>query len=336
MPNWSETLAEIQEEFTKAKEELEAQIAAQGGNFNNFGQATNQLFGKAIDNVRHKYIQQVSEITGRNVIAYYSGWLHRGHAKAQIMDSDKAGFMLAIHKLDKTKGLDLILHTPGGDLAATESIVDYLHSIFGTDIRAVIPQISMSAGTMIALSCSEIIMGKHSNLGPIDPQMGGLPCQAVLSEFKQAIEEIKSNPSSAVLWQAIYGKLNPTFLTGCAQAIKWSEELATKWLKQNMFHDNDGKAISVIKDFSDHQETKSHSRHISIDRCKELGLKISDLESDKKLQDAVLTAHHCFMHTFSMSAAIKIVENQNGQKLIEQAPIPQQNMPFPIAQQGQF
>ena len=45
-------------------------------------------------------------------------------------------------------------------------------------MRAFIPQISMSAGTMIAMSCREIIMGEQSSLGPIDPQMGGIACQA--------------------------------------------------------------------------------------------------------------------------------------------------------------
>ena len=84
--------------------------------------------------------------------------------------------MNAVYGLDRSKGLDLILHTPGGDLAATESIVTYLKKMFNNDIRAIIPQISMSAGTMIAMSCKEIIMGEQSSLGPIDPQMGGVAC----------------------------------------------------------------------------------------------------------------------------------------------------------------
>ncbi len=91
--------------------------------------------------------------------------------------------------MDRSKGLDLLLHTPGGDIAATESIVDYLNQIFGNDVRAIIPQISMSAGTMIALSSKQIMMGKQSNLGPIDPQMGGLACQAILDEFKKAVSD---------------------------------------------------------------------------------------------------------------------------------------------------
>ena len=48
--------------------------------------------------------------------------------------------MLTINKLDRTKGLDLILHTPGGDIAATESLVDYLYSMYGKDIRVIVPQ----------------------------------------------------------------------------------------------------------------------------------------------------------------------------------------------------
>lgn len=76
-----------------------------------------------------------------------------------------------VHRLDKRKGLDLILHTPGGDLTATEQIITYLHSSFDGNIRAIIPQMAMSAGSMIAVSCPQIIMGKQSCLGPFDPQM---------------------------------------------------------------------------------------------------------------------------------------------------------------------
>lgn len=83
-------------------------------------------------------------------------------------------FMTNVYRLDRSKGLDLILHTPGGDLAATESIVNYLQSAFDGNVRAIIPQISMSAGTLIAMSCREILMGRESSLGPIDPQLGGI------------------------------------------------------------------------------------------------------------------------------------------------------------------
>jgi ClpP class serine protease len=89
----------------------------------------------AFDLIRRKYIKELSEKTQRNVIAYYSGWLQKGNLaqhgfRFDIVDSDKMGFMSTINGMDKRKGLDLVLHTPGGSIGATESIVHYLKSIF--------------------------------------------------------------------------------------------------------------------------------------------------------------------------------------------------------------
>ena len=104
--------------------------------------------GNAHDVTRRRYLRKLQERTGRNVIAYYSGWLQKPpHLGLYVNDVDKNGFMTVIHDLDPKQGLDLLLHTPGGDTAATESLVDYLHRIFGTNIRIIVPQLAMSAGT---------------------------------------------------------------------------------------------------------------------------------------------------------------------------------------------
>jgi len=297
MPNWKEVILEIQE----------IHKSTPGVN--------------PLDHVRRKYLSAIQKHTKRNVIAYYSGWLHKaGYPDTNINDKDKNAFMVNIHKLDRSKGLDLILHTPGGDLAATESIVDYLRAMFGDDIRAIIPQISMSAGTMIALSCKEIMMGKQSNLGPIDPQMGGVACQAVLDEFKKALADVKANPSSAALWQVIVGKYHPTFLTACKHAVDWSKKMAGEWLKANMLKGRSVTVAKVLKEFGDHSRNKSHARHISKTKCIQSGLKIVEMETDDVLQDLILTTHHAFMHTFSITDTIKIVENHLGVAYMENLP----------------
>ena len=303
MPNWKEVLEEIQSEQTKG-------------------------VPNPLDAVRRKYLALINKKTGRYVIAYYSGWLQKPQSQDAIVnDKDKNALMVNIHKLDRTKGLDLILHTPGGDLAATESIVDYLFSMFGSNVRAIIPQISMSAGTMIALSCKEIMMGKQSNLGPIDPQIGGVACQAVLDEFEQAKSDLKVNPGSAALWQVIISKYHPTFLGMCRNAIDWSEKLAQEWLNRNMSNGDSSRAKKILKEFGDHKMNKSHARHISKDKCKEIGLNIVDMENDNELQDLILTAHHAFMHTFSNSQSVKIVENHLGVAYVENMHI-QMGQPF--------
>ena len=96
------------------------------------------------DYVRRKYLKDLSEFTGRNVIAYYSGWLtEQGVINSDIIDADMTGFMNCIHGMDCSKGLDLILHTPGGSPAAAEGIVSYLRTKFNSDIRVIVPHLAM-------------------------------------------------------------------------------------------------------------------------------------------------------------------------------------------------
>ncbi len=298
MPSWNDVLKEID----KANMEAQKKIGP--------------------DIIRRKYLKKLHNGTGRNVIAYYSGWLQKSPQPGiYVDDDDKNGFMTTIHKMDRSKGLDLILHTPGGELAAAESLVDYLRQMFGCDIRAIIPQIAMSAGTMISCSCKEIIMGKPSNLGPIDPQINGIPTQGIIEEFSKALKEVKKDPATIPIWQAIIGKYPPSFIGECQKSIKWSEEIVKKWLQECMFLDDtdkESKSSEIVKKLADHNATRSHSRHIGIDECKSYGLNITTMEDmDGDLQDTILTVHHAFMHTFSKSHAIKIIENHDGQAMIK-------------------
>ena len=197
--------------------------------------------------------------------------------------------------------------------------------MFKGDIRAIIPQISMSGGTMIALSCRQIMMGKQSNLGPIDPQFGGIACQAVLDEFELAKKEIKQNPHSAILWQTIISKYHPTFLIACKQSIEWASKIAKDALLNNMHAKDPSKIGKILEVFANHSMQKSHARHISVSECKEAGLEIIEMENDNNLQDLILTTHHAFMHSFANSTAIKIVENQLGTVYVEVMNMPQSN-----------
>ena len=269
-----------------------------------------------LDEKRLEFMKKISAKTSRNVITYYSAWLTKPEvANLHIVDGDKNAFMQAIYGMDKKKGLDLILHTPGGDIAAAESIVDYLHLVFGDDIRAIIPQMAMSAGTMIALSCPTIIMGKESSLGPVDPQFHGFSCQEAVDEFEQAVSEVTANPASLGLWQLRISKYTPTFLVSCKNAIDWSKSYTKNWLARNYKLD-DTAATSMSKAFVEHSESKSHSRHISVDQCKKIGLNIVNLEDDGELQNLVLSLHHAYMIFFDKSTAFKAVENQLGARYL--------------------
>lgn len=277
--------------------------------------------GSAHDVVRRNYLRKLHEKTGRNVIVYYSGWLQKpGLQGTELNDSDKNGFMNTIHGLDRNMGLDLILHTPGGETAATESLVDYLRSTFGTDIRAIVPQLAMSAGTMIACACKQIMMGRQSSLGPIDPQFQGIPAHGIVEEFKRAHQEIKADQSKMAVWQPIIAKYPPAFIGECEKAIQWSEVMVKEWLLSGMLNGQpDAKKIAdnIVAELGDHALTKSHARHLSLERCKQMGLSVISMEDDQELQDVILSVHHSCIHTLSATPAYKIIENQNGIAFIQ-------------------
>ena len=216
-----------------------------------------EILAASNNSIRRKYLNVLAQHTGRNVIAYYSGWLSKtGLPDSGITDEDKAGFMAAVHGLDRTTGLDLILHTPGGDIAATQSIVDYLGKMFNNEIRAIVPQIAMSAGTMVACSCKSIVMGAHSNLGPIDPHLSDIPAYGVREEINRAFREVKRDPSRAIVWQMIIGQYHPTFLSQCENAIRRSNNFVTEQLETVMFTDDpDGssKARNIVRHLSNYR-----------------------------------------------------------------------------------
>ena len=307
-------------------------------NLNEIREEIKQI-GSPFDIVRRKYIKDLSNYTGRNVIIYYSGWLQKNVDGVSVNDADKDGFMTVIHKMDKLKGLDLILHTPGGDVAATESLVDYLHSMFGNDIRAIVPQLAMSAGTMIACACKEILMGQHSSLGPIDPQYNGIPAYGIVEEFQRAYKEIQiaatnhaknqQDPNlfgeyqaKLAVWQPIIAKYNPTLIGECEKSLTWSGDMVKDWLSNNMFADNKGAEKNLIVDkiiteLQNHSLNKTHARHLNIQKCIDIGLKISRIEDDNTLQDLILSIHHSSIHTLTQTNAFKIIENQDGKALIQ-------------------
>jgi ATP-dependent protease ClpP protease subunit len=300
MPNWNAILKEI----SQAKQEGEQ---------------------SPFDIVRRKYLAKLHEHTGRNIIAYYSGFLSKPKIEGiEISDEDKNGFMLCSHKVERKKGLDLFLHTPGGSVAATESLVHYLKEMFGDNIRAIVPQIAMSAGTMIACACNEILMGKHSNIGPVDPQFSGIPAIGVLEEVKLAFEEIKKDNRASLVWNPILARLPPSFIQQCQWAIRRSEEFIEVVLREGMLKElpepeRSEKIKKAVGRLTDLTSNRGHDRHFHYQECIDMGLQIKLLEDqDKTLQDLVLTVHHTFVLTLMNSPAFKIIEDHRGRALVKQ------------------
>ncbi|MDP8965159.1 MAG: ATP-dependent Clp protease proteolytic subunit [Cyanobacteriota bacterium] len=99
-----------------------------------------------------------------------------------IEDSEQV--LRAIRFTPPDTPIDLILHTPGGLVLATEQIARALirHK---AKVTVFVPHYAMSGGTMLALAADEIVMDANAVLGPVDPQLGNMAAASVIKVVEQ-------------------------------------------------------------------------------------------------------------------------------------------------------
>lgn len=287
--------------------------------------AKERVGNEGYDIVRQHYVSNLADVTENDVILYSTGWsaASGSGANTSITDIDIEGFMEVLSGLDGDS-LDLVMHSPGGKPEAAEQIVEYLRGKYST-IRVFVPQAARSAATLVCCAADEIVMGKHSSLGPIDPQLTlrtdlgtrMVPAQSILDQFDMARNEFKETGEIGH-WGPLLRQYGPSLIAECEDAKDYARELAKQWTDEFMNtsevtgYDPDEVAEALLK----REEHKSHSRPIMREEAEEIGLNVSSLESDQDLQDAVLSVYHAAQHTHNGTAAVKIIENHNKDSFV--------------------
>ncbi len=288
-----------------------------------------------------KYLQEIGRLRGnRHVIFYSSAFLQKPQAPAdrlQITHEDVNAFMSVIFGMTWSKNLTLLLHTPGGVTNAAETIVAYLRSKFA-DIEVIVPTYAMSAGTMISLAANRIVMGRQSQLGPIDPQFltgqRSQSARAVVEQFEEAKKEILQNAAAAGVWFPILQTMGPALLQEARNALDYGERMVAKWLEQYMFEGKPnakGLAKKAALHFNDATSHKSHGRRIDRDEARGQGLEVEDLEANQELQEAVLTLYHLVTIAIEKGPASKIFHSDLDTMYVKNwAPVQLQGVQLPI------
>ena len=268
----------------------------------------------------YKTTQEIAKLRDCNVLYYASGFLQKPHIPGlftSINREDINGFMAGAHGQDFSKDLLLILHTPGGRPEAAQTIVDYLRSKFKA-IDVLVPTYAMSAGTMIALGCDRIIMGRQSQLGPTDPQLvvgnGSFSAHSIVEQFEEAKQNIAGNPVLAHAWAPVLRSFGPALLQEAQRSIAYGQSLVEEWLQKYMFA-GQGNPSELAKDVAEYfsgNEHGSHGRRIDRGTAREHHLEIVDLEDDQDFQEQVLTLYHISTIVFEHSKVVKFVASSNG------------------------
>jgi ClpP class serine protease len=91
-----------------------------------------------------------------------------------ISIEDSEQILRAIRLTPPGMPIDVVLHTPGGLVLASDQIAYALMRHAGR-VTVFVPHYAMSGGTLVALAADEIVMDADAVLGPVDPQLGQPP-----------------------------------------------------------------------------------------------------------------------------------------------------------------
>lgn len=171
-----------------------------------------------------------------------------------IEDSEQV--LRAIRLTPPDMPIDIILHTPGGLVLASEQIARALEN-HKAKVTAYIPHYAMSGGTMIALAADEIVMDCNAVLGPVDPQIGQYPAVSILETVRIKTPE-KVDDNTLILADM------------ASKAIAQVEDFLTYLLSDNI---GEEKAREIAKILSGGRWT--HDYPITCDFIKDLGLPVS-------------------------------------------------------------
>lgn len=257
---------------------------------------------------------------GSNVILYSSAFLSKPAIPPlflQINHDDVNGLMAVLYGMDWNRPLTLILHTPGGVTNAVETIGEYLLSKFQR-IEVIVPTMAMSAGTMLSLAANEIIMGRPSQLGPIDPQMPigqrSVSARAIVDQFETARGEILADQRTAHLWAPVLQAVGPALLQEAKNALDYSQKMVARWMEKRVYAgrpDASQRAADTAAYFNASHH-KSHGQRIDREEARTQELIIADLEADQALQDLVLTAYHLSNIVFDTGPQVRVMYTHHG------------------------
>lgn len=92
---------------------------------------------------------------------------------------DSEEILRAIRLTPDEMPIDIVLHTPGGLVLASEQIAHAIRR-HPAKVSVFVPHYAMSGGTLIAMAADEIIMDENAVLGPVDPQLANFPAVSII------------------------------------------------------------------------------------------------------------------------------------------------------------
>lgn len=291
-----------------------------------------QVTAQEVNDLRKAVYSEIEKIRGRRLLVYATNFLSNlpREAPISITLEDVDGFTDLVNSVkNDDDSVDVLLHSPGGSPDATERIVNILRDRF-KEVHFLIPHSAYSAATMLALSGNSITLHKSATLGPIDPQIDGIPARSIKRGFENIEKKIrKEGPESLPAYIPLIEKYSIHLLEICGDSEKLSKELVTDWLKSYMFAGQKAtrKINKAVKFFSNYDQHMLHSRPLTYNKINGLGLNIE--QADEKLGALLWETYILLNGFFTGTAFVKLYESSDGVswgKQFQQIMIPNQSL----------
>lgn len=235
--------------------------------------------------LRQLLIKDIEEDTGRDLIVYFTD-CDRSAATIDPTDDTYLTELLLNRKRD---GVDLFLETNGGLTDATEKICSLLRSC-APDLRVIVPRRAKSNGTVIGLCGHTLIMSATSELGPIDPSVGGVPVDFIL----------KSPP----------GTINPIQFQVAVTALEQTKKLAKHLLSTGMMKESADKIDDTIVKLASRDHFHSHGSVLDCSEAKQLGLNVIEFDAKDPFWQKIWLLRTMYSYDCGRNSHSKLFESQ--------------------------
>lgn len=289
--------------------------------------------------LRRQLLAAISKLRGGRDVLAWMACVTRTDAPIQI---DQGDLQAVEDQLSHLSGeaLDIIIETPGGQLAPVEHLVRRIRARYD-DVAVIIPGVAKSAGTIFTMAADEILMGPESTLGPIDAQIpfrgSRVSADSLLAGVERMRLEIERTKQLHPVNIPILQNVSPADLDHAIKAQELAVSCVTRWLAQYKFGrgwpcHSDGRAVTtdereqrareIASALGDTERWLTHDRSILMEDLQDLRLRITDFSQNPQLHQYIRRYYATVTRTFE-SSIYKIFETPVS-VLCRQQPRPEQ------------
>lgn len=176
--------------------------------------------------------------------------------ETSMVQSDADNIYSAVNTLGETRPILLVLHSSGGSVGPAYLIGKLLHEYSNGNLDIAVPRLAKSAATLLCCAATRIHMGSLSELGPIDPQIEGLPALGLKSSIEHIAKLVADNPKATDLFAQYLSKsVQPIHLGYYERVAESAVQYAERLLRphENVLCQKPGKiAQDLVYSYKDH------------------------------------------------------------------------------------